>query len=835
MTEKNKGKKFTVQGMDTPVPVGVVPSTGPRRPSACDGAGKPNQNMERSQEKQIKETAGVGNQAPRLENATGSGKEKCTEKGQNVEPTSSSIKEQEDSLFYTPVGKIGSNKKKLTRSKTEEFWNEFFSPASVEKEKKLLKQLDDENEVHRFFNRIIGTPIKGDSSTNEDDENPRKSPSTSEMNTPSAKKRKAAEIGSIDCLISQIARTEDENEEVDERRKLLVRSDTDEFYNELLSPMTERRNSCEGRIESPEETTSAKTSKKRKAASSPKLYFATKPVEDDDTSRKIILAGTKMEEMMDYIKKHPTVHLPIKKMIEEMSGIIREIKKTHKEATKTSIKKIKMLEAENEELKIVNRELLDTISRSENMGFSRQVSEQATQTITPEELESETRMIEIENFKRTNLNAKGIRDMMEVDWPQEAYRTDLSSRAITHSEVIGDLVLISDFGAENKNRLLKRMAQGSPKITQLLREENIRYDEPIHYKISGTVGYMDEEELEERYNFFIGLHKEEEETGNRYELLYKALKKLRIECDRRGRRELHIAILGDGKLQNRMRKIIECSMHDFTGKIIIHDPGNLLKNENLVETTRKGTQNPRRRQYTQAIVVEKGNKTYAELLQKVKNEIQDTDVKNKIQTVRETKGGDLLIRLKAGAHESDKTTAYLREKLTGEKIRKGKARGERTQLHISGIDAIATEEEIQDTVRSCCPEVCEEVEVRALRKTARGGTQYAIIIVSEEAAKKLIGHGTIQVGLSCCQVKERITLKTCHRCWETGHEASICKGVDRSKLCRNCGEEGHLAATCTKRAMCPICGTVGHRAGTIKCPKYKQQNSVAAMEEAPNS
>lgn len=150
-------------------------------------------------------------------------------------------------------------------------------------------------------------------------------------------------------------------------------------------------------------------------------------------------------------------------------------------------------------------------------------------------------------------------------------------------------------------------------------------------------------------------------------------------------------------------------------------------------------------------------------------------------------------------------------------------------LHIYGLDAVTTVEDVKEDMKKHC---VDQAVVKNLRPLKYGALQAASVLVDEVTAEKLAKLGQVRIGLSYCRVKVRPDIQTCFRCWGTGNMAAHCHGVDRSRLCRNCGEEGHEAKGCTGSPKCPLCNAPGHRATTLKCPKYSEAAGEGVLRKS---
>ncbi|XP_066907740.1 CCHC-type zinc finger nucleic acid binding protein-like [Halyomorpha halys] len=109
-------------------------------------------------------------------------------------------------------------------------------------------------------------------------------------------------------------------------------------------------------------------------------------------------------------------------------------------------------------------------------------------------------------------------------------------------------------------------------------------------------------------------------------------------------------------------------------------------------------------------------------------------------------------------------------------------------------------------------------------RVAYAGTQTAVTL-PVLLARKAVTEGKIRVGLVDTQIREKVRLLRCFRCWEFGLLVRRCQGPYRTKCCHKCGEEGHLASDCTKNPSCALCAGKGdneHSCGGNKCPALHQ-------------
>lgn len=272
---------------------------------------------------------------------------------------------------------------------------------------------------------------------------------------------------------------------------------------------------------------------------------------------------------------------------------------------------------------------------------------------------------------------------------------------------------------------------------------------------------------------------------------------------------------------NELRKMAECIFKDDDINVEVYAPkaksrpySEVAKSRNKPEKISSGGKSQQsRRPKTQTLWIKDEKRTYTELLKNVKEEILKTGAADKINSVRKTNSGELLLVLKEGADDIKKT---VESNLSGAKIRMGKTT---TTLNIKDLDAVTTKEEVLKELKKTTGR--EDIKVKSIRP-AYGESQIATIEINKESAKKLITMGKVRIGMTRCRVRERVELTKCFKCWEYGHIAPNCKStINREKCCFKCNKEGHASKDCKENPFCPLCHKEGHQVGSSTCEALK--------------
>ena len=169
------------------------------------------------------------------------------------------------------------------------------------------------------------------------------------------------------------------------------------------------------------------------------------------------------------------------------------------------------------------------------------------------------------------------------------------------------------------------------------------------------------------------------------------------------------------------------------------------------------------------LVSAKENKSYADILRKVKADIPKQDVENSIEKVRRTKWDPC---------NSVWQMYWRRANMIG--------KTQEVDVEIRDIEETTTKDEVKESLEKVINNdlVVAANAVKSLRR-AYGETQIALVRLSAEVPRNVIGEkGKIRIGLVNCSIREINQPLKCFRCWHPGHVARQCKSdIDRTDLC----------------------------------------------------
>nr|BAK38642.1 unnamed protein product [Tribolium castaneum] len=429
-----------------------------------------------------------------------------------------------------------------------------------------------------------------------------------------------------------------------------------------------------------------------------------------------------------------------------------------------------------------------------------------------------------------------FKDLSKRDW-KESYFEKVKIKAVNPLAMMPEAAptIIRSRDKKEEGALLKMLHQRCPEY----RESVLEGENPIESKVtpivrSVVVGHVaGPKETLKNYMFVVAGDEKNKasgylkETYEALEELKEVLKELQIEkvaigSDLTGREE-HLRKMLEYIFRGENVEVTLCV--PIAKKMIWRDQG---KAQSAISVSPKGMRK------TDAVIVQ-GSKTetYEAVLKEVRESLAETDCE--IRTVRKTREGKLLLLVGKEGDQAKKVKEALSSKMANRKIvLRDDSTKEDKVLHVKGLDALAVETEIVSSVVAAMDGTITntDLEVTSLRK-AYGGSKVATIKVSAKSADAILSKGKIKIGLVTCKITERVNSVFCYRCWEPGHMAARCQGVDRSKLCHRCGEEGHSVKTCEKEMFCPVCGVRGHRAKTLVCESLRKKAARAENEKPP--
>lgn len=268
---------------------------------------------------------------------------------------------------------------------------------------------------------------------------------------------------------------------------------------------------------------------------------------------------------------------------------------------------------------------------------------------------------------------------------------------------------------------------------------------------------------------------------------------------------------------NQLQKMTEYIFREENRQVIIHTKRRRKKKK--TETERK----------TYALVVEAAG-DYKGTLKRVKESIQEKNSGNGIIGIRSSKDGKKII---ISTEKDLQTVNQIEGALSNMDVKAKTGKSEKTTaIHIRGIDAITTREEVIEGIIEAAGSVNKNaIRVGELRPNINN-TQAITANLPYTEAEKIIKQDSLKIGLVKCSVEKRIQIRRCAKCWSYDHRTRDClKNISLEGACYKCGNKGHQARECTREEYCPVCDKTGHKAGTGKCYAFKQALSSKRKEE----
>ncbi|XP_071052973.1 uncharacterized protein [Onthophagus taurus] len=497
----------------------------------------------------------------------------------------------------------------------------------------------------------------------------------------------------------------------------------------------------------------------------------------------------------------------LQKTARGITELIKVLRKNVEQNTKREIKEaVVELERMGEVLERVEiKELIKEIGnsgqphedgKSSQTNLPSRTKEIATQTIDEKVLQ----IIRTEDYNVW-------KEMNDKEWEEDLYtNTEIRvGNPIKSPDNIVKVVVLEPEDAQMERGMQKAYRERYPELLQI--SDDFGFVEQ-NYKV-GSRGRMEEGR---RKIVKFGYDGTEEDMFRKLVMC-----KTEVENDK----EVAIHLINKVSLEV-YRKMIESIFHSSETKVYIYT---------TAITGKADTATRIRKSY--ALIVEKGDRSFKESVKQIRQALGGKDIKNAIKSVRSTKDGKVLITTDRNESIIKKAQEAIRT-MPGEKAQVRIVGEEKETLHIRGMDASTDNMEIVEAIETTLGEPNIDLYTSELRPM-KSNTQAVTVTLDKKKADILLKTGRIKIGLTRCRIEKRIKLERCFRCWDYGHTARDCKGIDRSKFCFKCGNDDHEQQACKNKEACPLCESEGHRAGTGKCKVFITALSSARKEEQRKS
>ena len=439
----------------------------------------------------------------------------------------------------------------------------------------------------------------------------------------------------------------------------------------------------------------------------------------------------------------------------------------------------------------------------EAAGKTREMATQTIETITEEDGH---RRVKSEEIRKVS-NYEEFTRIRNYDWPEETYTASKHEEGlVTQAPKEYDIVVWDEGDAAGEQT--KRAMRRYPELCDLEGETAYLYLTTKSENAQGILKTIEQ---------VIMKYKTDDSEAD----CWKKLTEIR-RMEERHRTEVAMYPPGEDARGKIFRKMVECVFVASKIKCSVwHKRSNKKREDN------------KRQNATDAIIVSQKGKTYADLLKTIKSGMKEEgkEVTDHIEAIRQTKEGTMLITKKANEDKTKEVRGVI-SKIEGIKTRTSAAgRSKRKVIHVKGMDAITSKEEVLAAIVRETGAEKETVRVGEMRPFY-GSSKAVTIVVPEKEAEKLVKKGRLRIEYNWCRVEMRVDLIQCYRCWRYGHTAVLCEAPeDRSGDCKNYGEGGHMRKNCDKEKQCPICEVKGHSAGTGACRETRRALRRAREEE----
>lgn len=435
---------------------------------------------------------------------------------------------------------------------------------------------------------------------------------------------------------------------------------------------------------------------------------------------------------------------------------------------------------------------------------------------------------------KTPDNPEQLRTLLERNWTDKWYNhTTLAvGNPLTHKDRPDIALMLTDSELPMDTGIYKIIGDHVPE----LREVDMTIANPVCVNLSTR--YRIEDTWSERHRSIYKLHIK----SHKLEDILTAMQMLVDAASRDKCTAISIPVMTDVD-PTTVRKIAEIATRGKNLKIRIHAPKSIMDNitgqtqsmapitaNNSKKGEAKERADPRKR--SSAIIIRTQGKGYSQVLKSIKETITAKNDKPTVNGITETKKGDVLIMM-----DNEENAISLQEtlvqKFTSDNVvlKTGKKR----ILHIRGIDAISSKDDVEQAIKSAISDTQGIIDVTNIRPSY-GNCQNATIKTNEETADHLLHKGFVVIGFTRCKISERIEVERCNKCWAYDHSKENCDGPDRTHMCIKCGQPGHKIVDCRGPTYCPLCKSQEHAVTSLRCPHHsKAVQEIRKKRQNPHS
>lgn len=230
-----------------------------------------------------------------------------------------------------------------------------------------------------------------------------------------------------------------------------------------------------------------------------------------------------------------------------------------------------------------------------------------------------------------------------------------------------------------------------------------------------------------------------------------------------------------------------------------------------------------RQRNSYAFIVDQKGKDFKEVVQTLKNEMNNLEAKQAIKSIRATRSGKVLIVTEKNEEAFNQLQQSMARGIQDLHIVPKGPHSDRSKgtFYIRGMDCTTTKEEFMTCIGKLTNKVAgKDFAIGELRPN-KNNTLAVTLTCDKETAETLDKERSIRIGMVRCGIEPKVEMQRCTKCWNYDHNSRECTGVDRRGQCFKCGGDDHLARDCKGENFCQLCNEK-HKSGTRECGAFRK-------------